>query len=310
MRPTLFVRAEFRKTLRPYTFYMQALFKHRQYVVVGILFLVVVGVWAAVFAAERTGVLTVAVLNVGQGDSIFIESPTGAQVLVDGGPDSSLLRELPSVMSPFDRTLDAIVETHPDADHIAGFVDLLERYQVGAFVESGIPKETLTFEVLQQQVQEQGIPHLLARRGMRLVLGGGAELEVLYPTGSVANLSASKANEGGVVMRLTYGEATMLLMADVSSKVEAQLVQLEGVALDTDLLKVGHHGSRTSTSDAFVKAASPAAAVISVGGDNSYGHPTQDVLETLQRHNVTTLRTDTEGTVVFISNGGEFVRTR
>jgi beta-lactamase superfamily II metal-dependent hydrolase len=111
-------------------------------------------------------------------------------------------------------------------------------------------------------------------------------------------------------MKLTFGEATMLLMADVSSKVEARLVAVEGSGLDVDLLKVGHHGSRTSTSDAFVKAATPAAAIISVGGSNRYGHPTSDVLQTLTKNAATPLRTDEEGTIVFVSNGGEFVRVR
>jgi beta-lactamase superfamily II metal-dependent hydrolase len=145
---------------------------------------------------------------------------------------------------------------------------------------------------------------------MVLQLGGGVNLEVLYPDTDVSTLSPNKANEGGVVMKLTYGEATMLLMADVSSKVETYLVGLDGAVLDTDLLKVGHHGSRTSTSDMFVKSVTPAAAVISVGGDNSYGHPTSDVLNTLQSNSVPVLRTDEEGTIVFISNGGEFVRVK
>ncbi len=289
---------------------MEKALRYRAYAALCVLFLITIGIWAAVFAENARGVLTVAVLDVGQGDSIFIESPTGVQILIDGGPDNSLLRELPKVMSPFDRTVDAIIETHPDADHIAGFVDMLERYHVSAFIEPGISKNTLTWERLQQEVEEQQIPHLVARRGMLLALGEGAMLEVLYPDTDVSGLSPDKANEGGVVMKLTYGEATMLFMADVSSKVETKLLTLEGEALDVDLLKVGHHGSRTSTSDAFVKAVTPAAAIISVGADNNYGHPTSDVVSTLTKNAATPLRTDQEGTIVFVSNGGEFVRTR
>jgi competence protein ComEC len=289
---------------------MQRLWQYRAYFLLALLALVTVGIWAAVFAESSRGFLTVAILDVGQGDSIFIESPTGVQVVVDGGPDSSLLRELATVMQPFDRSLNAIIETHPDQDHIGGFVDLLERYEVGAFIEPGVSKETLTWAVLQDKVKEQNIPHLLARRGMRLVLGGGVELEVLYPEGDVSKFSGDKANEGGIVMKLIFGEATMLLMADVSSKVEARLVALQGSGLDVDLLKVGHHGSRTSTSDAFVKAATPAAAIISVGKSNRYGHPTSDVLHTLTKNAATPLRTDEEGTIMFVSNGGEFVRVR
>lgn len=272
--------------------------------------LVTLGIWAAVLAEGRAGLLTVAVMDVGQGDSIYIQSPTGVEVLVDGGPDSSVLRVLPDLMRPFDRTLDTVIETHPDADHIAGLVDVVERYTVRAFIEPGVPKETATFAALLRNVEERGVPHLVARRGMRLELGGGTILEVLYPDRDVSTISPSKSNDGGIVMRLTYGEASMLLTGDTSSKVEAQLIKLEGTALDTDILKVGHHGSRTSTSDVFVKAVTPAAAIISVGRRNTYGHPTQDVLKTLSNNNVKTLRTDEEGTVVFTSNGGEFVRAR
>lgn len=289
---------------------MQHLWHYRQYIVLGMLALVTLGIWAAVLAEGRAGLLTVAVMDVGQGDSIYIQSPTGVEVLVDGGPDSSVLRVLPDLMRPFDRTLDTVIETHPDADHIAGLVDVVERYTVRAFIEPGVPKETATFAALLRNVEERGVPHLVARRGMRLELGGGTILEVLYPDRDVSTISPSKSNDGGIVMRLTYGEASMLLTGDTSSKVEAQLIKLEGTALDTDILKVGHHGSRTSTSDVFVKAVTPAAAIISVGRRNTYGHPTQDVLKTLSNNNVKTLRTDEEGTVVFTSNGGEFVRAR
>lgn len=293
-----------------YTFYMNQLWRYRAYVVVSLLVFTVLAVWAAVFAEERAGMLTVAVMNVGQGDSIYIQSPIGIEVLIDGGPDSSVLRELPKQMSSFDRTIDAVIETHPDADHIAGLVDVVARYTVRAFIEPGVPKETATFARLLGEVEEKQIPHLVARRGMVLDLGRGAILEVLYPDHDVSVLTPSKTNDGGVVMKLTYGEATMLFMADVTSKIETQLIRLDGSALDVDVLKVGHHGSRTSTSDFFVKNVSPAAAIISVGANNRYGHPTQDVLNTLKNNNVHTFRTDEEGTIVFTSNGGEFVRKK
>ena len=114
------------------------------YGLVGILFIICLGVWAAVFAATPSGVLTFAVLNIGQGDALFIESPTGVQVLIDGGPDSSILREFPKVMGIFDRSIDAVIATHPDADHIAGLVDVVRRYKMGAFIEPGISKPTAT----------------------------------------------------------------------------------------------------------------------------------------------------------------------
>jgi len=281
--------------------------------VIGALFLFCAGVWSVAYAeapfdfAQGKPQLTFAVLDIGQGDALYIESPTGVQVVVDGGPDDSLLRALPAVMPALDRTLDAIIETHPDADHIGGFSELLNRYEVGAFISPGIPKDTATAKKLEQQVDKKKIPRVIARRGMSLDLGGGAVLYVLYPDRDVSGLSNSKVNEGGIVARLVYGESEVLLMADVSSAVETRLMQLDAEELGADVLKVGHHGSRFSTSEKFVSAVTPGVAVISVG-KNSYGHPTAQALNILKAAGAEILRTDQEGTMVFTSDGERFTR--
>lgn len=276
---------------------------------VGALFLFCLFVWTAVYAsfdgARDTRTLTVAVLDVGQGDSIYIESPTGIQVLIDGGPDGAVLRALPEVMPAADRSLDAVVATHPDADHIAGLIDVLERYDVAAILESGVRKNTTTAAAFEKRAKEEGAPRVLGTRGMVLDLGGGAVLKILYPDRDVSGLPASKANEGGIVAELIYGESEMLFMADVSSAVESRLMQLGSTELDSDILKVGHHGSRFSTSDAFVKEVSPDVAIISVG-KNSYGHPTEEVLDRFSARAAEILRTDKSGTVVCVSRGAEF----
>lgn len=249
------------------------------------------------------GYLTLAVLDVGQGDAIYIESPTGIQVLVDAGVGGAVLQSLPAVMGLGDRSLDAVVGTHPDADHIGGFVELLPRYSVGAYIEPGITKDTATAKKVLALVDEHKITKVVARRGMTLDLGGGAVLTVLYPDRDVTNIGSDKANEGGVVMRLTYGSTSALLMADVGAGVEAHLVALDD--LDSDVLKVGHHGSRFSSSAAFVQEVSPDIAVISVG-KNSYGHPTQQALTVLKNVGADVLRTDEQGTVVCTSDTVQF----
>ncbi len=289
---------------------MQNLWRYRSYVVVGALAFVVGVIWWAAYTEAQPGKLTVAVLDVGQGDSIYIESPTGTELIIDGGPDSSILRDLPKVMNPFDKTIDALIETHPDADHIGGFVDVLRRYNVGAFIEPGIPKNTATAQTLLEEVGEERATHVIARRGMYMELGGGAELHILFPDFDVSTLSESKSNEGGIVARLVYGDTSMLFMADVSKKVEERLIVLEGEKLQSDILKVGHHGSKNSTSEEFLKTVLPAAALISVGEKNRYGHPTEEVLTELSLQNIKTLRTDEEGTIIFESDGKEFVQKR
>ncbi|MDO8548303.1 MAG: MBL fold metallo-hydrolase [bacterium] len=273
----------------------------------GALVIFCVTVWSAVYAQTPRGVLTFAVLNVGQGDSLYIEGPTGIEVVVDGGPDNSLLRELPKIMPLFDRSLDAVIETHPDADHIAGFIDLLKRYQVDNFIEPGIEKDTITAKNLEQEITEQKVPRVIARRGMWLNLGGGARLEILFPDFDVSHIDQKKDNDGGIVAHLVYGKTSVLLMADTSNIVEEHLMQISTSSdLKSTILKVGHHGSRFSSEDSFVSEVAPQIAVISVGAKNSYGHPTKQVLNTLASHNIETLRTDQKGTVVCTSNAIQF----
>ena len=285
-----------------YVRYFKPHLRHLFSLFLGALAAYVVVVWVLVYAEAPRGVLTVAVLDVGQGDAIYIESPTGVQVVVDGGPGSALLRQLPTVMPFFDRSLDALIETHPDLDHIGGFVDVVGRYSVGAFVEPGIPKDTESATVLEQEITDNNIPRYIARRGMTLDLGGGAYIEVLYPDRDVSRLNQNIANEGCVVMRLVYREVSMLLTCDMSAEMEGRVLELEGDELASDILKVAHHGSKYSSSDAFVAAVSPAFAAISVGV-NTYGHPAQPTLDTLAAHGVQVLRTDQEGTIVFTSDG-------
>jgi competence protein ComEC len=279
--------------------------------VVAVLFLVSVGIWAEVWAQTPQGALTFAVLNVGQGDSLYIEGPTGEQVLIDSGPDDSVLTELPKVMPLWSRSLSAVIETHPDADHISGFIDLLKRYQVGAFIEPGIQKDTTTAEALEQEIADKKIPRVVARRGMWLDLGGGAHLDILFPDYDVSHINQSKDNDGGIVAHLVYGNTSVLLEADVSSIVEDHLLMIStSTDLESTILKVGHHGSKTSSDDAFVAEVAPQIAVISDGKNNTYGFPAQQTLDTLASHNIEVLRTDQEGTMMFTSNGQTFTRVR
>lgn len=274
------------------------------------LVLVCAGIWSAVYAHTpgAPGVLTVAVLDVGQGDSIYIESPTGVQVLIDGGPGSAVLEALPEVLPLMDHSLDAIIATHPDADHISGLIDIVKRYEVGVYLYPGISKDTATAQALERAVDKKNITRVLARRGMTLELGGGAVLRILYPEKDVSYVPSDKANEGGVVAQLIFGESEILFMADVGSGVEARLVEIDE-ALESEVLKVGHHGSRFSSSASFVRVVSPEVAVISVG-KNSYGHPTPQALSVLETVGAEILRTDQEGTILLQSAGKNFFRVR
>jgi competence protein ComEC len=236
-------------------------------------------------------------LDVGQGDAIYIESPTGTQILVDGGPPRKVLVPLAKVMPPLDRTLDAIIITNPDADHMAGFLDVLKMYKVGAVFEPGTVNDSSTYENLEKEIKSKKIPHILAKKGMKLDLGGGAYIDILFPDRDVSDW---ERNDGSVIAKLTYGETEIMLTGDSTTKTEKIILENNSKEfLDVDILKVGHHGSRTSTSYNFVKTLTPEYALISNGEGNSYGHPHEEVLDVLNEFNTKILRTDMLGTIVF-----------
>ncbi len=281
-----------------------AAMQKRSALLLSLLILIVLNVIVGLYlAADTRTVLTVAFLDVGQGDAIFIESPSGHQMLIDGGPDRSVLRQLPKVMGPFDRSLDVVVETHPDSDHIGGLASVFTRYRVGLFIEPGIPRDTSARYALVTAVQaEKNVENVLARAGQRIALGGGAYADILYPDHDV---SKGETNEGSIIMRVTYGDTCVMLSGDASDEVENYLVA-KGIDMSCEVLKAGHHGSRTSTGDAFLTAVRPDIVVVSVGEDNSYGHPHEEVVERIHRYGAHILSTAEEGTVRLESNGTAF----
>lgn len=259
--------------------------------------------WYVVFFEDQHGQLTFAVLNVGQGDALFIESPTGTQVLVDGGPDKNLMSEISHVVPWYDRHIDMMVVTNPDLDHYSGFISFLNEYKVDADLEPGTNSKTDTYALLEKEITDKKIPKILARRGQRVDLGGGAYLEILFPDRDVSELSS---NDGSLVMRLVYGDTSVMLQGDSTAKIEEYLVGLDGSKLDSTILKAGHHGSRTSTTDDYVKAVSPEFAVISSGVNSVYGHPHKETLDVLAKYHVPTLDTCVMGRIIFKSDGKKF----
>ncbi len=272
-----------------------------------LLLFLAVSFWFIVYSSGDRGLLSVSILNVGQGDAIFIETPSGAEFLVDGGPGDALLSELSHVMPFFDRTIDGIMVTNPDLDHYSGFLGLLSRYDVGLIVEAGTHSDTTTYSALLNMIEEKSIQKVIAKRGERIVLDpeNGVYIEILFPDRDVSNLST---NDGSIIAKLVYGKTSMMLQGDSPQKIEQYLLTLGEKALDADVLKLGHHGSKTSTLLEYVKAVSPMYAVASLGRDNRYGHPHQETIDTLALADVPFLRTDLEGRITFMSDGKNFIR--
>ena len=260
--------------------------------------------WQAVFAAERGDLLTVSFLDVGQGDAIFIEAPSGAQVLIDGGPDGSALRALAKIMPWHDRTIDVVVATHPDQDHIGGLIDVFERYDIEFVLRPGVLHDTPIARAFIEAIKNEQSQEIFARRGHIVHLGDGARLEILFPDRDVSGV---ESNAGSVVARLEYGDTSFLFTGDAPHAIEKYLATLGGKALASDVLKVGHHGSKTSSDMLFLGFVSPQYGIISRGCGNRYGHPHKDVLDALARFDIEVLDTCEAGTVTFISDGSSLL---
>jgi len=206
-------------------------------------------------------------------------------------------------MAFFDRSIDLLIETHPDKDHIAGLTDVLGRYAVSYFMSPGIPGTTATSRGLDEAVQkEAGMHSFIARRGMRIHLGGEAYADVLYPDHDV---SKGETNEGSIVMHVVYGKTSFMLTGDAPSDVEAHIIALDpnDRELPTTVLKVGHHGSKYSTSDAWLAALKPQIVAISAGENNSYGHPNPETIARIKNEGAQILSTMDRGTLRFVSDG-------
>jgi competence protein ComEC len=269
-----------------------------------ILILALLGLAVFLFSLDRNYSgrgLTFAMLDIGQGDALFIESPAGTRVLLDAGPPGRILGQMARVMPPFDRKLDAIIISHPDADHISGFKDILADYQVGEIFDPGIADDTALYQSIVKEAKDKNVPTILARRGMRLDLGGGAVIDILFPDRDVRDW---ETNAGCIVARLAYGGTSVMLTGD--SPIDSEkiiMAETPPELLKSTVLKVGHHGSANSSSPEFVSAVSPQYALISVGKNNKYGHPTSKVLDILAAEGAEIYRTDLLGTVIMQSDG-------
>ncbi len=244
--------------------------------------------------------LTVAFLDVGQGDAIFIEAPTGLQMLIDGGANNKVLGELGKLMPFYDRSIDVVLATHADQDHIGGLVEVLKRFDVGIFVRTGATSSSAVYAELERVIREKNIKEEIISEIKIISLGDGVELDILFPNQEV---SSWEKNEASIVSKLVYGQNSFLLTGDAPKISEKYLVNKYGLFLDTDVLKLGHHGSKTSSSEIFVGMASPLYSVISAGLDNRYGHPSPEVMDILAKFKNQILQTINLGTIIFESDG-------
>lgn len=238
--------------------------------------------WFRVVSGTGTdGRLHVHFLDVGQGDSVLIVTPEGTQVLVDGGPDAiGAARTVANKAGFLDRDLDMVVLTHPDEDHLRGLLEVVERYSVDMVLEGDSGSEDPLYQEWLRVLDREKTPRVTAFRGQTILLDGSTWMQVLNPSPRPIVGTSSDANNNALVLRLVYGEIEFMLTADIEAEAERLLLRA-GVPLRSDVLKVAHHGSATSTTPRFLSAVSPAVEVISAGPDNRFGHPRPEVISRL-----------------------------
>jgi competence protein ComEC len=246
--------------------------------------------------------LEVDFLDVGQGDAILIKTPYEPNILIDGGGNSKVLSELGQNLAFFDKKLDLVVLTHPHADHVAGLVEVLRRYEVKKVLITGVLHTAPDYIAFLKEISDQQIPVEYADGLRDINLGQDLDLKILYPFKDLKEQKFENLNITSIVIKLIYKNNSFLFTGDAEEVVENDLLTAK-VDVSAQVLKVGHHGSKYSSTPAFLEAVKPQYGVLSVGAKNDFGHPHLRTLDNLQKQGIEILRTDQLSTIKFVSDG-------
>ena len=226
------------------------------YIILGILFLIAVLVWLAVFSLENQK-LEIIFFDIGQGDSILINAKGNQQILIDGGPNDFVVDKLGKTLPFYDKKIELIILTHPDKDHISGLIEVVKRYKVDKILTTGIECSTEVCQILSEQIQKKKIPVKIAQAGQTISIGDNIFLGILSPLENLSGENVKNKNDTSIVAKLIAGEDSVLLTGDITSKAEKKLTE-NNFNLQSDFLKIAHHGSKYSTSKIFLEKVSPA----------------------------------------------------
>lgn len=268
-----------------------------------ILALVLVLIGPIIWENEFNKDLKVIFLDVGQGDAILIKTPNKQNILIDGGPNNKVLYGLGKNIPFYKRKIDLMILTHSDFDHITGLIEVLKRYQVNLIYYNGLEDDSLEFQEWFKIIKDKNINLQITRSGDEMKLGNDLALKTIYPfivTKDLAN------NNTSLVNKLIYKKTSFLFTGDLEMEGENDLL-IKKEDLKSNVLKVGHHGGKKSTTADFLRAVSPEYGIISVGKDNRFGHPTFRVLKNLQNIRAKILRTDIDGEIKITTNGESLI---
>ncbi len=256
-------------------------------------------VWYWSITGAPSAALNIYFFDVGQGDSTLTVLPGGVKILTDGGPDKSVLSGIGKTLSPIDRYIDLVILSHPEVDHFIGLISVLERYRVGAFVWNGRERDNDSWRELQAALKSKDVPVIVLGDNDKIIYKG-SELKIISPDGKLAE--SSKLNNASLVALLSSGGIKTLFTGDIGFEVENKLVNEHN--LDIDVLKVPHHGSKHSSSSAFLNETTPLLSVIQVG-KNRYGHPAKETLARLTQVGSSIYRNDEWGLIHLVALNGK-----
>ncbi|MDB2044069.1 ComEC/Rec2 family competence protein, partial [Clostridium perfringens] len=242
--------------------------------------------------------LMISYMDVGQGDAAYIKV-NGNDILIDAGPRSNSKELLEQLKAKNIDDFELVIATHPHEDHIGGMVDVFKEYEVKAFYSPKITHTTKTYENLVKAVKDEGLKTKELKGGMVIDLGEGAKFEVFTPQKS----EYEELNDYSPIMKLSFGDTSYLFTGDAEKLAEEEALAKYKNSLDSDVIKFGHHGSSSSSSNAFIEAVSPKYGIISCAKDNKYGHPHRETLDIIKKYNIKTFRTDTDGEIILTSDG-------
>ncbi|EJU24513.1 metallo-beta-lactamase domain protein [Peptoanaerobacter stomatis] len=243
--------------------------------------------------------LQVHFIDVGQGDSTLIITPDKKTVLIDAGDEQHSSRTTGYIKSQGIDKLDLVIATHPDADHIGGMDKVIKNFDIGMFSMPLVSKDTKQYKEIKKELKNKKLKNKPLYTGDGLSIGKDVKLQILSPQ---KNKTYSDTNEYSIVARLLYKEVSFLFMADATMENEIAIIN-DFDDIRADVLKLGHHGSSTSTSDYFLGKVNPSIGVISCGKNNKYGHPHKEVMNLLEKYNIMIFRTDEQGSIVLYSDG-------
>ncbi len=248
------------------------------------------------FIPGRRSGFEVIFFNVGQGDAACIRTPYGQNILIDGGPDRTVLEGLGRELTFFDRTIDLAVLTHPHDDHLLGLDYVLDRYKVLNVAHPEVGLNNGVYGHFLSKIREKGAREILVSRPLDIRFGDGCALKFVYPRSPHEAGSSVDLNRSSLVARLDCGGDSFLFTGDMQAEDEAALA-MSGENIDVRVLKAAHHGSDTSNTEEFLRKASPEIAIVSVGKDNDFSHPSPRVITRFGRAGIRTLRTDELGDI-------------